>query len=170
MPTVRTRAPGNGFKRRAKCRDVPPVRALFPLDGSEATYRAVEGGLKRLADVKDAQATFLVVLDAKIQSMPQDAREYLEFDDEDEIFVRPDEAKAVLDKAAAIAKKLKFTKTTGKTVTGEVFKTVLAEAKAHDLLVMHRLDRDEVDEKRRGGVLERICRNAPCDVWLVNTP
>jgi hypothetical protein len=34
---------------------------------------------------------------------------------------------------------------------------------------MHRLDREEHKEKARGGILEKLCRHAPCDVWLIHT-
>lgn len=148
---------------------MPGIRALFPLDGSEPTYRAVERGLQRLATVKDAQATFLVVLSKNLRDMPEEAVEHLKYDDEDEVFIRDDEAKAVLDKAAAIAKKFKLGKVTQKTLEGHVYDSILGETRQHDLLVMHALARDEVREKRRGGVLEKLCRNAACDVWLVRT-
>lgn len=148
---------------------MPGVRALFPLDGSEPTFRAVERGLAMLARIKDAHATFLVVLNKNLRDMPADAAEYLTYDDEDEIFIRDDEAQAVLDKATAIAKKLKFTRTEAKTVTGKPYEAILSEAKKCEVLVMHRLDREEAEEKRRGGVLEKLCREAPCNVWLVQT-
>lgn len=145
------------------------VRALFPLDGSEPTYKAVERGLERLANMKDAQATFLVVASKHLREMPEDAAEYLKYDDEDEVIIRDDEAKAVLDKAGAIAKKHKFTKFEAKMLVGRVYETILSEAKRHDVIVVHRLDRNEFNERMRGGVLEKLCRNAPCDVWLVDT-
>jgi nucleotide-binding universal stress UspA family protein len=144
------------------------TRALFPLDGSEPTYQAVEGGLKRMAGLKDARATFLVVVDEALRKMPKDAREYLEFDDEDELFIRDDEAKSVLAKAETLAKKHKC-KSESRIVSGRVFDAILAEAGKHDILVMHRLDREEHKEKARGGILEKLCRHAPCDVWLIHT-
>lgn len=148
---------------------MPGTRALFPLDGSEPTLKAVEAGLKRLALIKDATATFLVVASKNLRDMPEDAAEYLKYDDEDELIIRDDEANAVLEKAVVIAKRLKFANHAKKVVVGRVYDGILAEAKAHDVLVMHRLDRVEVREKMRGGILEKICRNSPCDVWLINT-
>lgn len=148
---------------------MPGTRALFPLDGSAPTYEAVEGGLKRLADAKDAKATFLVVVSKQLRDMPEDAAEYLKYDDEDEVFIRDDEAQAVIDKALELAKKHKFKNASGKIVAGKVFDAILSEARQHDVLVMHRLDRAEFKEKIRGGILEKIARAAPCDVWLVNT-
>lgn len=145
------------------------LRVLFPLDGSEATYRAVEAGLKKLAAVKDAQATFYIVLAKNVKNMPPDAREYLEEDEEDEIFLTDEEAARVIEKAQAIAKKLKFPKTSGKIIEGTPYEAILQEARSHDVLVMHGLDRDEFAEKMRGGMLEKLCRKAPCDVWLVHT-
>ncbi len=145
------------------------LRALFPLDGSEPTYKAVEGALQRLAQMKDAEATFMVVMSKHLKEMPEDAAEYLKYDDEDEVFIREDEAKGVVEKAAAIAKKHKIAKTSTKMVVGKVYDAILHEAQNHDVLVMHRLSRNEFKEKMRGGVLEELCRNAPCDVWLVDT-
>ena len=145
------------------------LRLLFPLDGSDPTYQAVEGALRKAASLKDPEATFLVVMSKKLRDMPADAREHLEFDDEDELFIRDDEAKAVLQKAEAIAKKVKFPKASSKTVVGGVYDAILSEAKKHDVIVMHRMARDEFREHASGSILEKICRNAPCDVWLVNT-
>lgn len=145
------------------------VRALFPLDGSDETYRAVQAGLQKLATMKDAQATFLVVLNQKLKEMPEDAREYLTYDDEDELFLRDDEAKAVLKKAQDFAKKAKFSRTAERVAEGRVYDAILAEAKRHDVLVMHRLKREERREKASGSITEKLCRNAPCDVWLVQT-
>lgn len=145
------------------------LRALLPLDGSEETLRAVERGLAGLANGKAAEATFFVVLAKNVKNMPPDAREYLEDDEEDELFLSEEEAARVIEKAQAIAKRLKFSKTSGKIVEGLPYEAILKEAGSHDLLIMHGLDRDEHEEKMRGGMLERLCRNAPCDVWLVRT-
>lgn len=147
---------------------MPGLRALFPLDGSESTLRAVERACARLATVKDAEAVFFVVLSKNVKNMPSDAREYLEDDETDELFVTEDEAAGVINKAKALAKKSRFTKTSGKIVEGSPYDAILREAEGYDLLVMHRLDRNESEEKQRGGVLEKICRASPCDVWLVN--
>jgi len=145
------------------------LRALFPLDGSQATFDAVERGLAKLASAKDAQATFFIVLAKNVKNMPPDAREYLEEDEEDELFLDEEEAARVIEKAQAIAKRVAFGKTAGKIVEGVPYDAILKEARSHDILVMHGLDRNEFEEKMRGGVLEKLCRNAPCDVWLVRT-
>lgn len=145
------------------------LKALFPLDGSEETFRTVELGCQRLAAVKDARATFVVVISKNLRDMPEEAAEHLKYDDEDEVFIRDDEAQAVLQKAEAIAKKHKLAKPQSKVLVGKVMDAILAEAKSHDVLVMHRMDRVELKEKMRGGVLEKLCRSAPCDVWLVQT-
>lgn len=143
------------------------TKALFPLDGSDATYEAVERGLKLLGAAKDHQATFLVVVSKAFRDMPADAREHLEFDDEDELFVRDDEAKAVIAKATEIAKRAKFANVKGQVVVGKVKEAIIKESAKHDLLVMHALQEDEAAEKRRGSATEEIARRAGCSVLLV---
>jgi nucleotide-binding universal stress UspA family protein len=145
------------------------LRVLIPLDGSGATYEAVERGLAKLAGVKDAQALFFIVIAKNVKNMPPDAREYLEEDEDDELFLTEEEAGAAIEKAQAIAKRVRFARSSGKIVEGQPYDAILKEARSHDVLVMHALDRDEYAEKMRGGVLEKLCRNAPCDVWLVRT-
>lgn len=148
---------------------MPPVKALFPLDGSDATYSAVEGGIKILKDHKDSQATFLVVVSKHLREMPEEAVEHLKYDDEDELIIRDDEAQAVLKRAVEIAKLQQFARVNGKVIAGKVYDAILEEAKSHSVLVMHRLSRDERKEKIRGGITEKLCRNVPCDVWLIQT-
>lgn len=143
------------------------VKALFPLDGSDVTFATVEKALRLLAGHKDAAATFLVVISKNLRDMPPEAREHLEYDDEDELFIRDDEAKAVLEKALAIAKKVKFANARGVALAGQVRNVVLSEAKKHDLLVMHALRRSEREDKQHGNMTEEIARASPCSVLLV---
>lgn len=145
-----------------------PFKALFPLDGSEQTFKAVETGLQVLSGVKDAQATFLVVISKKLRDMPASAREHLTDDDDDEVFIRDDEAQEVIDQAKAIAKKAKFAKVEGKIAIDDVKRAILAEAGKHHVLVMHRLDRDEKREHSHNSLTEALAREALCDVWLIN--
>lgn len=145
----------------------PVVKALFPLDGSETTYRTVEKGLQLLRGDPSSSATFLVVLAKNVRDMPPEAREHLEFDDEDELFIRDDEAKAVLNRAIEIAKKARFTNAKGIAIAGKVRDVILAEAKRHDLLVMHGLRRSEREDKKHGNMTEELARQAGCSVLLV---
>src|SRR5687767_14947856 len=96
----------------------PSMKALFPLDGSDATYRALERGLQIIGADPKATVTLLVVMSKGLQEMPKEAREHLEFDDEDELFIRDDEAKAVIQKAQDIAKRLKIKDCKGHVLTG----------------------------------------------------
>jgi nucleotide-binding universal stress UspA family protein len=143
------------------------MRLLFPLDGSAVTYAAVERTLAMFAAHPKASATFLVVISKALRDMPKEAREHLEYDDEDELFIRDDEAKAVLDKAAALAKKVKFPKSTGIVLAGKVKELILAESAKHDVLVMHHLEKDRRVEERRGSATEELARNAKCGVLLM---
>ena len=143
------------------------MKALFPLDGSEATFEALERALAFLVPTQDHQATFLVVMSKALRDMPADAREHLEFDDEDELFLRDDEAKAVIKRATELAKKAKFANVKGQILVGKVKETIIQESAKHDLLVMHALAADEAAEKRRGSATEEIARHAACSVLLV---
>lgn len=145
------------------------VRILFPIDGSEATYRTVDRALQLLKPQKESSVTFLCVLSKGLRDMPEDAREYLEFDDEDEIFVRDDEAQAVLRKAEEIAKRHKVPAVASITRQGRVMSAILEEAKKHELLVMHGLRRDEKEDRKHGNMTEMLVRASGVDVLLIWT-
>lgn len=146
------------------------VKILFPIDGSEATYKTVERALGILKPGKESTVSFLCVLSKGLRDMPEDAREYLEYDDEDELFLRDDEAKAAIKKAEDIAKRLKVAaKTVPLVREGRVTDVILAEAKKNDLLVMHGLRRDEKEDRKHGNMTEMITRAAGVDVLLVRT-
>jgi nucleotide-binding universal stress UspA family protein len=145
------------------------AKILFPIDGSEATYRAVDRALGILKPGKDGPVTFLVVLSKGLRDMPEDAREYLEYDDEDELFIRDDEAKAALKKAEDIAKKHKVPVVKTLSKEGRVKDLILEEAKRHDLLVMHSLRPDEKEDKKHGNMTEQLARSCGVHVLLVRT-
>lgn len=146
------------------------VKILFPLDGSEATYKTVDRALAILKPDKASTVTFLCVMSKGLRDMPEDAREYLEFDDDDEIFVREDEAKAVIKKAEEIAKKQNVAaKLIPLVCEGRVTDMILAEAKKNDLLIMHGLRRDEKEDRKHGNMTELIARAAGIDVLLIWT-
>lgn len=144
-------------------------KILFPIDGSEATYDAVDRALKLLKPGKDSAVTFLCVLSKKLRDMPADAREYLEFDDEDELFLRPDEAKTALAKAEDIARKLKIPNVKSVILEGEVEDVIRGQCRTHDLLVMHGLRRDEKEDKAHDSLVEPLARKAGIDVLLTRT-
>lgn len=143
------------------------MKVLAPLDGSDATYRALERGLSVLGPHPGLHLTLLVVMDKSVQDMPAEAREHLEFDDEDEIFVREDEARAVIQKAQSIASKHRVNQVRGQVVSGTVKETILAHAAKHDVLLMHALDGNPKAAKRRGAATEDLARAAGCSVLLV---
>ncbi len=146
------------------------VKILFPIDGSEATYRAVDRALGILKPDKTSTVTFLCVMSKGLRDMPEDAREYLEYDDEDELFLRDDEAKAAIKKAEDIAKKQKVAaKVVPLVRDGRVTDVILQEAKKNDLLVMHGLRRDEKEDRKHGNMTEMIARAAGVDVLLIWT-
>lgn len=147
---------------------MPEVRVLVPVDGSEATLRAVGNGIKHIAT--PARVTFLVVMDKKFLDMPKDAREHLEWDDEDEIFLREDEANAALDAAVAKAEGVKGLKVHREVVKGDPLEEILTAARDHDILIMHAMRRSERADKKQRSLTEALARQAECDVLLVHDP
>ncbi|HEX9815760.1 MAG TPA: universal stress protein [Candidatus Thermoplasmatota archaeon] len=146
------------------------VNILFPIDGSKETYTAVDRALGILKPGKESTVTFLCVMSKGLRDMPEDAREYLEYDDEDELFLRDDEAKAAIKKAEDIAKTQKIAaKVVPLVREGRVNDMILEEAKKNDLLVMHGLRRDEKEDRKHGNMTEMIARAAGVDVLLIWT-
>lgn len=143
------------------------VKVLFPVDGSEATYKAVDRALTILRPGKESSVTLLLVLSKGLREMPPEAREYLEFDDEDELFIRDDEAKAALRKAEEIAKARKVPNVRSVAREGKVKQVILDECGKHDLLVMHGLRRSEREDRRHGNMVEEIARQSGIDVLLI---
>lgn len=142
------------------------VKVLVPVDGSQATLRAIKNGLSRI--VMPARATFLLVMDKKLLDMPEEAREHLEWDDEDELFLREDEANAALDKAVAAAGKIKGLKIHREVVKADPLEAILKASRDHDVLLMHAMRRSERADRKTRSMTESIARQAECDVLLVH--
>lgn len=138
-----------------------PVRVLFPLDGSEPAYLAMEKALRVIPRDVPLEATVLVVLQ-DFKGAPEDIVRMFEEDPDDEVFPTEDSALAVFRemrrRVGPLAGRAKF-----RIVQGKAGREILAAAQDHDLLVMH--------ATTRGGFLSRgshrLARRSPCDVLLI---
>jgi nucleotide-binding universal stress UspA family protein len=144
------------------------MRVLFPLDGSEVSYQALERGLAMLRGAPGLEVTLFNVMQEGFETAgdPQLVEETFEADEEDEIFPSEASSQRVLAKALAIAQKLGIA-AKAKGEMGKPHEEILREAAHHDLLVMHALGPGGLRGKLAGGGTEHLARHAPCSVLLV---
>jgi nucleotide-binding universal stress UspA family protein len=146
-------------KSRAKSKpDAATLKVLFPLDGSEPAYAAMQ---KALAMMPMAKATILVVMQ-DFKGASEDMVKQFEEDEDDEVFPTQDSAwqvfKEIRRRISAEVPQVSF-----KLAKGRADREILAEAAHHDLLVMHATSRGGL--RARGS--HRLARHAPCDVLLI---
>lgn len=140
------------------------MRVLVPLDGSEQSMRSLERAIALLSG-SDAEYTLFCVQHEGFAGAPEDIVEMFDEDEDDEIFPTRAAAKRMLKQAAS---RCAGAPTTTKVAEGKVRDEILKEAAAHDLLVMHGLDRSGLREKFRMSNTEFLARNAKCSVLLVD--
>ena len=139
------------------------MKVLFPLDGSERAYQAMEAALELLKG-STVQATLLVVLQ-DFTGAPEDMVKAFEDDTEDEVFPTQESAIVVLKQATKRMRR-KGLEMKLKMAQGDIVKQVIAESKAHDLLVMH----SQRPTKRfllRSSRTKKIVRGSECNVLLM---
>src|SRR5207245_2231309 len=112
---------------------VPMMRVLFPLDGSEPAYRALETAMRTLPTPASVQATVLVVLQ-DFRGAPPDLLEMFKDDPHNELFATAECAEQVFRE---VRRRLGPVRIQWRTATGKPHREILAAAKDHDLLVMH---------------------------------
>lgn len=144
------------------------LRILFPLDGSERSLLAMENALGML-EAADPEVTLLCVMHEGFHKVDEERVQEFDEDEHDEIFPTRDACDRMLDRAEKRCKKLGVG-CARKVVEGKVHKEILRESGAHDLLVMHALDKGGLMEKVRMSGTERIARKAACSVLLVQDP
>jgi nucleotide-binding universal stress UspA family protein len=137
------------------------LRVLFPLDGSEPAYNAMEKALRMLPPSSTIRATVLVVMQ-DFKGAPEDMVKIFEADTDDEVFPTKDSANQVFvemkRRVGKMGPKVKF-----KVATGNVKDEILTEAAEHDILVMHSTSRG--GSRARGS--HKLARKASCAVLLV---
>jgi nucleotide-binding universal stress UspA family protein len=143
--------------------DAAAMRVLFPLDGSERGYAAMEGALD-LLQASQVQATLLVVL-TDFKGAPPDLVQQFEEDTEDEIFPTEDSAVVVLRQATQRLRR-KGLEMTLKVAKGDLVKEIAAESAHYDLLVMHS-GRATQRFRLRSRRTKAIVRAAKCNVLLM---
>lgn len=143
------------------------MKALFPLDGSEASYRALRKGLEMLRAAPAFRAVALNVRQPGFDaSQESGSYERFEKDDTDEVFPSPASSERCLAKAREIAKEIGVAIET-KSVEGMPLETILEECKGFDVIVMHALGKSNLKEAIRGSQTEKLARLAPASVLLV---
>lgn len=138
------------------------MKVLFPLDGSERAFKAMEAALDLLRG-SQVQATLLVVMQ-DFEGAPEDMIKEFEDDTEDEIF--PTEASAIVVlKQATKRMRRKGLEMKLKMAQGNIVKQVIAESKEHDLLVMH--SKRAKGFQLRSSRTKKIIRGAQCNLLLM---
>lgn len=139
------------------------MKVLFPLDGSERAFKAMEAALDLLRG-SQVQATLLVVMQ-DFEGAPEDMIREFEDDTEDEIF--PTEASAIVVlKQATKRMRRKGLEMKLKMAQGNIVKQIVAESKEHDLLVMHST-RPSKQFLMRSSRTKKIVRGAQCNILLM---
>ena len=147
------------------------MRALFPLDGSEASYAALDRGLALLKAVPGLQVTLLNVMQEGFErpADPEFVRETFDADEHDEVFPTRASSERALARGLEIARKHGVA-ARAKGEFGRPHDEILKEAAHHDVLVMHALPQGGLLGTMKGGGTEKLARAAPCAVLLVRGP
>ena len=146
----------------------PPVslRVLVPLDGSQRSFDALRGALKVLAGKPGVRVTLFNVVNEGLEEAEDPRVEEFDLDEEDEVFPNEAASSRMLAKATSICK-AERAESVERTVKGNVYESILAACREHDLLVMHVLDESQLKEKLRGSQTETLARKAKIPVLLV---
>lgn len=145
------------------------MRVLVPLDGSEASFAALDRGLALLKGTPRLEVTVFNVMQEGFDQAadPQLVAETFEADDADEVFPSEASQQRVLARALDIARRHAIT-VKAKGEIGKPVEEILREAAHHDVLVMHALGASSVRDTLKGSHSEHLVRHAPCSVLLVH--
>lgn len=146
------------------------MRILFPTDGSTATEEAFERMFGLFDGMTDGLAiTVFNVTDKGFEGAdPEYLEETYEGDERDEVFPSEGASRRAVDRCVKIAEKQGVEVAT-KVVEGLYKEEILAEAEHHDVLAMHELRRSNWKDRLTGSSTEKLTRNAPCSVLLIQT-
>ena len=142
------------------------TRVLFPLDGSERSFRAMDKALDVLKGAP-AQVTILVVRQEGFDHAPPEVIEKFEADMEDEIFPTEQSAVEVFRHATARVRK-RGIQLRLKIVKGSVMREIVNETRNHDLMVMHSMAKWGKLARFKRTRTEPIARRSHCSVMLVS--
>lgn len=146
------------------------MRILFPTDGSTATEEAFERMLGLFDGMTDGLViTVFNVTDQGFEGAdPEYLEETYEGDERDEVFPSAAASRRAIQRCVKAAKKHGVEVST-KIVEGLYKEEILAEAEHHDVLAMHELRRSNWKDRLTGSSTEKLTRNAPCSVLLIQT-
>lgn len=139
------------------------MKVLFPLDGSERAFAAMEQALEVLRG-SQVQATLLVVMH-DFSRAPEDIIKTFEEDTEDEIFPTEESALVVLKQATRRLRR-KGLEMKLKMAQGDIVKQIIEESREHDLMVIHST-RATSRWRMHSGRTKKILRGAACNVLLI---
>lgn len=144
------------------------MRALFPLDGSDAGFLALERGLELLRGSPRLEVTLFNVRQEGFERTadPQYVAETFEADEADEVFPSEASSQRVLARGLDIARRIGVP-AKAKGELGKYEEEILKEAAYHDVLVMHALGPSSLRDTLKGSAAEHLVRTAPCSVLLV---
>lgn len=138
------------------------MKVLFPLDGSERAFKAMEKALEVLHG-SQVQATLLVVMQ-DFTGAPEDIVRQFEDDTEDEVFPNEQSALVVLKQATKRMRR-KGLEMKLKMAQGNIVRNVIEESRGHDLLVMH--SKRAAGFQLRSSRTKQIIRGAQCNILLM---
>lgn len=142
------------------------MKALFPLDGSEASYRAFRRGLEMLKGHGSLRAVAFNVRQPGFDGASEDAVQRFDEDEHDEVFPTLASSERCLARAKEIAGELGLSIDT-KSAVGVPYETILEESKGYDVIVIHALSKSNLRDLLRGSTSEKLVRNAPTSVLVV---
>jgi nucleotide-binding universal stress UspA family protein len=144
------------------------MRALVPLDGSEASYQALDRALALLKGLPALEVTLFNVMQEGFESAgdPDYVEETFEKDEEDEVFPTEASSQRVLARGLEVARKHGIA-AKAKGEVGRPMDEILREAAHHDVMVVHALGRSNLRDALKGSTAEQLVRKAPCSVLLV---
>lgn len=141
------------------------MKVLFPLDGSERAFQAMEQALDVLRG-SQVQATLLVVMQ-DFSGAPEEIVQTFEEDTEDEIFPNEESALVVLKQATKRMRR-KGLEMKLKMAQGNIVQQVIDESREHDLMVIHST-RATSRWRLHSSRTKKILRGAACNVLLMQT-
>jgi nucleotide-binding universal stress UspA family protein len=142
------------------------LRVLFPLGGTDLSWRAFERGLELLKPMPGLLVTALNVHQPGFESAREDTVREFEAHEEEEIFPDEEASRRVLARAVEIGAK-HGVRVEGLSLEGAHYETILREAPKHDLLMMHELSASGFRDHLKGSRTEDLARHAKTSVLLV---
>lgn len=146
------------------------MRVLFPTDGSTATEEALDRMLELFSGMtQHLEVTLFNVTQEGFEGAdPQYVEETFEADERDEVFPSKEASQRAIDRCLEVARKHGLEPET-RVVMGNYKEEILLAAEDFDVLAMHELRGSNLTDRLKGSATEKLARQAPCSVLLVQT-